>query len=156
MGCHFHLHAILPTQGLNPSLLHWQAGSFLLRHQGSVLCPQGGVIMPSHFHWFCFKNEKVLAQRVCSTCRKSHRPSSKPDHLNPKPLSHPAVQGLDSTGRGLPGKSPEGTLGAQLNLGRIATLKFKSVCYGTDFTVVLVGNSSRAWRTSRQLSEHYE
>ena len=30
MGCHFLLQGIFPTQGSNPSLLHWQADSLLL------------------------------------------------------------------------------------------------------------------------------
>ena len=34
-GCHFLLQGILPTQGLNLCLLHWQAGSLPLSHQGS-------------------------------------------------------------------------------------------------------------------------
>ena len=35
VGCHFLLQGIFPTQGLNMSLLHWQAGSLPLGHQGS-------------------------------------------------------------------------------------------------------------------------
>ena len=35
VGCHFLLQGIFPTQGLNPCLLHWQAGSLPLSHQGS-------------------------------------------------------------------------------------------------------------------------
>ena len=35
VGCHFLLQGILPTQGSNPHLLHWQAGSLPLSHQGS-------------------------------------------------------------------------------------------------------------------------
>ena len=35
VGCHFLLQGILPTQGLNLCLLHWQAGSLPLSHQGS-------------------------------------------------------------------------------------------------------------------------
>ena len=35
VGCHFLLHGIVPTQGLNPHLLHCQADSLTLRHQGS-------------------------------------------------------------------------------------------------------------------------
>ena len=34
-GCHFLLQGIFPTQGSNPCLLHWQAGSLLLSHQES-------------------------------------------------------------------------------------------------------------------------
>ena len=37
-GCHFLLQGILPTQGLNPGLLHllhWQVGSLSLSHLGS-------------------------------------------------------------------------------------------------------------------------
>ena len=35
VGCHFPLQGIFPTQGLNLRLLHWQADSLLLSHQGS-------------------------------------------------------------------------------------------------------------------------
>ena len=31
-------HSIFPDQGLNPCLLHWQADSLPLSHQGSPLC----------------------------------------------------------------------------------------------------------------------
>ena len=34
VGCHFLLQGIFPTQGSNPSLLHWQVGSLPLSHQG--------------------------------------------------------------------------------------------------------------------------
>ena len=37
VGCHFLLQRIFPTQGLNPGLLHWQAGSLPLSHQGSPI-----------------------------------------------------------------------------------------------------------------------
>jgi len=35
VGCHFLLQGIFPTWGLNPHLLHWQADSLPLSHQGS-------------------------------------------------------------------------------------------------------------------------
>ena len=35
VGCHFLLQRIFPTQGSNPSLLHWQADSLSLSQQGS-------------------------------------------------------------------------------------------------------------------------
>ena len=35
VGCHFLLHGISLTQGSNPCLLHWQADSLPLGHQGS-------------------------------------------------------------------------------------------------------------------------
>ena len=35
MGCHSLFQGILPSQGSNLSLLHWQAGSLPLSHQGS-------------------------------------------------------------------------------------------------------------------------
>ena len=34
VGCHFLLQGIFPTQGSNLNLLHWQAGSLPLSHQG--------------------------------------------------------------------------------------------------------------------------
>ena len=35
VACHFLLQGIFPTQESNPHLLHWQADSLLLSHQGS-------------------------------------------------------------------------------------------------------------------------
>ena len=35
VGCHFLLQGIFLTQGLNPHVLHWEADSLLLSHQGS-------------------------------------------------------------------------------------------------------------------------
>ena len=35
VGGHFPLQGIFPIQGSNPHLLHWQADSLLLSHQGS-------------------------------------------------------------------------------------------------------------------------
>ena len=35
MGGCFLFQGIFPTQGLNPHILHWQADSLLLSHQGS-------------------------------------------------------------------------------------------------------------------------
>ena len=35
MGCHFLLQGILPTQGLNPHLLHWQVDALPLSHPRS-------------------------------------------------------------------------------------------------------------------------
>ena len=39
VGCHFPLQGIFPTQGSNPHLLHWQAGSLPLSHLGSTCKP---------------------------------------------------------------------------------------------------------------------
>ena len=39
VGCHFLLQGILPTQGLNPCPLCWQADSYPLSHQGSLPNP---------------------------------------------------------------------------------------------------------------------
>ena len=41
MGCHFLLQGIFLSQGLNLSLLHWQADSLPLSHQGSPVCALG-------------------------------------------------------------------------------------------------------------------
>ena len=38
VGCHFLPQGIFPTQGSNPGLLHWQADSLPLSHQGSPTC----------------------------------------------------------------------------------------------------------------------
>ena len=37
MGCHALLQGTFPTQGSNWSLLHWQAGSLPLSHEGSPI-----------------------------------------------------------------------------------------------------------------------
>ena len=37
VGCHFLLQGIVPTQGSNPSFLHWQADSLPRSHQGNVI-----------------------------------------------------------------------------------------------------------------------
>ena len=37
VGCHFLLQGIFPTQGSNPSLLHWQVDCLPLSHLGSLL-----------------------------------------------------------------------------------------------------------------------
>ena len=60
-GCHFPLQEIFPTQGSNPRLLYWQAGSLLLSHLGSrspsgtshvtleeVLSPAGDTMTTTH------------------------------------------------------------------------------------------------------------
>ena len=38
VGCYILLHGIFLTQGSNPCLLHWQADSLSLSHQGSPIC----------------------------------------------------------------------------------------------------------------------
>ena len=40
VSCHFLLQGIFPTQGSNPSLLHWQADSLSLHHLGSLPIPR--------------------------------------------------------------------------------------------------------------------
>ena len=35
-GCHFLLQEIFPTQGFNPQLMHWQAGSLMMSQQESI------------------------------------------------------------------------------------------------------------------------
>ena len=39
VGCYSLLQEIFPTQGLNPCLLHWQAGSSPRSHKGSATLP---------------------------------------------------------------------------------------------------------------------
>lgn len=113
---------------LSQSQRHPAGGVMLSQGYVTPTGPQGGVIMPSSSHWLCFKGKEAAAQRGCSTCPKSHRSCSKPDQLNPKPPFHTALQGLDSSGRGLPGsvgrarKAPQG---ARLDLGNTAALKAK-------------------------------
>lgn len=84
--------------------------------------------MPSNSHWLCFKDKEAAAQRGCSTCTKSHRSSSKPDRLTPKSPPHTALQGLGSSGQGLPepvGRALKAPRGAHLDLRNRAALKTK-------------------------------
>ena len=46
VGCNFLLQGIFPTQGSNLYLLHWQADSLSLSHQGSHIC----VCVCTHTH----------------------------------------------------------------------------------------------------------
>ena len=41
MGCHFLLQGIFPTQGSNPSVLHWPADALPLSHLGK----QGNLLL---------------------------------------------------------------------------------------------------------------
>ena len=45
VGCHSLLQGIFPIQGSNPGLLHWQAYSLPLSHQGSLLLTSTPVIL---------------------------------------------------------------------------------------------------------------
>ena len=54
VGCHFLLQGIFPTQGWNPHLLHWQAGSSPL-------------IEPSGKHWLNKKSSRKKKQVKCTT-----------------------------------------------------------------------------------------
>ena len=67
VGCHFLLLGIFPTQGSNPCLLHYQAGSLPLSHQGSplflivllflsIICWQ-----VYQFYWFFSKNQLLVS-----------------------------------------------------------------------------------------------
>ena len=46
VGCHFLPQGIFPAQGSNPHLLHWQADSLPMSHQGSPI--------PKFIHWDMF------------------------------------------------------------------------------------------------------
>ena len=46
VGCHFLLQRIFPTQGLNPGLLHWQAGSSPTALAGKPIHPEPLVTRP--------------------------------------------------------------------------------------------------------------
>ena len=60
MSCHFLLQGIFPSQGLNSGLLHWQAGSLSLSHQGSTIATHiifptflfKFLLRPNKFRWF--------------------------------------------------------------------------------------------------------
>ena len=64
VGYHFFLQGIFPTQGSTPSLLHRQAGSLLLSHQGSPLL----TTLDTYFHLFMV--EKTKAQTGYGLIRK--------------------------------------------------------------------------------------
>ena len=55
VGCHFLLQGIFLNQGSNPYLLHWQADSLLLSHQGSTAwhtkVPSAAVSILQTYHW---------------------------------------------------------------------------------------------------------
>ena len=59
-GCHFLLQGIFPTQGLNPCLLHSQADSLPLSHQGSPL-REDIYIQEYYTIWYIFQSEKAMA-----------------------------------------------------------------------------------------------
>ena len=44
VSCHFILQGILPVQGLNPCLLHWQAASFATESLGKPYFTRGGLV----------------------------------------------------------------------------------------------------------------
>ena len=61
VGCHFLLQGIFSTQGWNLHLLHWQAGSSPLSHQGS----------PMTFcldHWNCLHISNNAVSLSCHLC----------------------------------------------------------------------------------------
>ena len=59
VGCRFLLQGIFPTQGWNPCLLHWQADSVPLSHQGS---PYIRIYMP------VLPNTKVASESPGDVC----------------------------------------------------------------------------------------
>ena len=83
MGCQFLLQGIFPTQGLNPHLLHWQADSLPLNHQGSpliLLDPQYQDNIPSspkillvlgHARRECLNLEHSSSQNIKEIPKKS-------------------------------------------------------------------------------------
>ena len=68
VGCQFLLQRIFPTQGLNPGLLHWQAGSLPLHFLGSPyilnhqLLDHGGNSISAYWFvdWFIALSERFL------------------------------------------------------------------------------------------------
>ena len=81
VGCHFLLQGIFPTQGSNPYLLHWQANSLPLSHQGNSIIA----------YFYLKKKKKSL-----TSFRHFHLPERL---LNPKQkskCSHSCTQELNS------------------------------------------------------------
>ena len=71
MGCHFLLQGIFPTQGWNPSLLHWQADSLPWSHQGDSCYMVGS------------RSLSILYRVSIVNVRQSQSPnSSKPSFLS--------------------------------------------------------------------------
>ena len=64
MGCHFLLHGIFLSQGLNLSLLHWQVDSLPLSHQGSPQMNHGAPSIscnpPTLFSPLCGRVASIL------------------------------------------------------------------------------------------------
>ena len=75
VGCHFPLQGIFPTQGSNPCLLHWQADSLPLSHQGSL---ETVLSLLSHAYvWNSFHlplkvsgSTAALSRAVVNSCNK--------------------------------------------------------------------------------------
>ena len=68
VGCHFLLQRIFPSQGSELCLLHWQAGSLPLSHQGSpsfltALCYFFSIICWEvyQFYWLFSKNQLLVS-----------------------------------------------------------------------------------------------
>ena len=87
-GCHFLLQGIIPTQGWNRHLLHWQVDSLLLSHQGNPWLLIVSVCVISHIGFFMtpwtvacqdplsmkFSMDKMLVWIEISYSRGSSRP----------------------------------------------------------------------------------
>ena len=71
VGCRFLVQRIFPTQGLNPHLLRWQAGSLPLSHQGSPYCSP---YAPHHLR-SSQAQTKVCTATSLDHCLLSPRPS---------------------------------------------------------------------------------
>ena len=87
MGCYFLFQGIFPTQGLNLHLLHWQADSLSLSHQGTN--PQ-----PSYPH--CTVLYAAAAAKSLQSC-----PTLRPHWQLPTRLPHPWDSPGKNTGVGM-------------------------------------------------------
>ena len=82
VGCHFLLQGIFPTQGSNPCLLHllhWQADSLPLSHQGSpsiVIGLSSNAISPFRPSWRHDQQlHTFIATRFFCSLKQTHSPS---------------------------------------------------------------------------------
>ena len=129
MGCHFLLQGFFPTQGLSLHLLHWQADSLPLSHQGSphiqertgflggcaVLCslqgqfPGRGLFMSSMCYGVVFPGGSEVKASACNAGDLSLIPgwgrSPGEGNVQPTPVFLP---GKSHGRRSLVGYSPQG------------------------------------------------
>ena len=93
MDCHFLLQGIFLTQGSNPHLLHWQAGSLSLSHQGS---PPEGLPGALTMRLHGFPHSRAQTWRsgdLCCSCYAAcYSWASAPGEGNGNPLQYSCLE----------------------------------------------------------------